>query len=91
MDAKKKHHCKYHCTRLCETFDNRLLSALTEETGATNDNALSLIITIVIKIIKILLLLLIIIIVLIIINNNINFLIFFKKEYTIPFSICLYY
>ena len=27
---KKKHNCNYHCARLCETFDNRLLSALTE-------------------------------------------------------------
>ena len=27
---KKKHNCKYHCAGLCETFDNRLLSALTE-------------------------------------------------------------
>ena len=41
---KKKHHCKYHCARLCETFDNRLLLALTESTGATNNNALSIII-----------------------------------------------
>ena len=41
---KKKHNCNYHCARLCETFDNRLLSALTESAGATNNNALSIII-----------------------------------------------
>ena len=23
LDAKKKHNYKYHCARLCETFDNR--------------------------------------------------------------------
>ena len=38
---KKKHH-KCHCAGLCETFDNRLLSALTELDGATNNNALSI-------------------------------------------------
>ena len=27
---KKKHDCKHHCARLCATFNNRLLSALTE-------------------------------------------------------------
>ena len=44
MDAKKKkHNCKYHCARLCETFDNRLLSALTESAGAANNNALIII------------------------------------------------
>ena len=42
LDAKKKKHHKCHCAGLCETFDNRLLSALTELDGATNNNALSI-------------------------------------------------
>ena len=40
----KKHHYKYHCARLCETCDNRLLSTLTESAGTVNNNALSMII-----------------------------------------------
>ena len=44
MIKKKKHHCKCHCARLCETFDNRFLPALTESAGATNNNALRIII-----------------------------------------------
>ena len=35
---KKQHHkYQYHCARLCETFDNRLLSALTELAGTNNN------------------------------------------------------
>ena len=41
---KEKHHYKYHCARLGETFDNMLLSALTESAGATNNNSLSIMI-----------------------------------------------
>ena len=40
---KEKHHHKCHCAGLCEIFDNRLLFALTESAGATNNNALSII------------------------------------------------
>ena len=40
---KKKHHYMY-CARPRENFDNRLLSALTESAGATNNNVLSIII-----------------------------------------------
>ena len=35
---KKKHNFKYHCARVCETFDNRLLSTLTESAGATKNS-----------------------------------------------------
>ena len=45
LGCKKKHH-KCHCAGLCETFDNRLLSTLTESAGATKNNALSIIIII---------------------------------------------
>ena len=41
---QKKHDYKYHCARLCETFDNKLLSAVTESAGATSNNALCIII-----------------------------------------------
>ena len=44
LGSKKKHHYKYHCARLCETFNNRLLSSLTESAGTTNNNALSILI-----------------------------------------------
>ena len=40
----KRNHYKYHCAILCETFDNRLLSAFTESARETNSNALSTII-----------------------------------------------
>lgn len=33
---KQKQHHKHHCATLCETFDNRLLSTLTELAGAAN-------------------------------------------------------
>ena len=54
---RKKHHYKYSCASLCETFGNRLLSALTESAGETNVNAL--------RIIEILILIIIIIIIII--------------------------
>ena len=60
---KKKHHYKYYCTSLCETFSNRLLSTLTESAGATNINALS--------IMEILILIIIIIIIIIITTTTI--------------------
>ena len=44
MPKKENHHYKYHCPRLCETFDNRLLCAVTGSAGATNNNALIIII-----------------------------------------------
>ena len=37
-------HYNYHFARLCETLDNRLLTALTESAGATSSNALCIII-----------------------------------------------
>ena len=43
LGCKKKHHKCDCCAGLCETFDNRLLSALTESAGATNSSALSII------------------------------------------------
>ena len=38
------HQYKYDCARVCEFFDNSLFSALTESAGATNSNALTIII-----------------------------------------------
>ena len=37
----KKKHRKCHCAGFCETFDNRVLSALTESAEAVNNSALS--------------------------------------------------
>ena len=44
MPKKENHHYKYHCARLFETFDNRLLCAVTGSARATNNNALIIII-----------------------------------------------
>ena len=40
--AKKRLYYKYHCPRLCETFDNR--SILTESAGVANSNYLIIIV-----------------------------------------------
>ena len=44
LGCSKKHHYRHYCARLCETFDNGFLSALTRSAGTTNNNTLSIII-----------------------------------------------